>query len=634
MKRQLIGWQVPSRRSRWEPSRRAASCGHVVATAPVAVAAAAVYVSGSSDYATVYPTSFAPEPIPEIPAGASRIRLHVGGRLLGLDRLRLDLEQRLLGPRARRLRLHRRPATSTSSGRPVYYRGYWQGYERLPRVRLRRLAGRAAGRLARHAADRATRLARRSRLTTTGVARRTTARARPGRHAGVAARPTPAPAPARSGGWRGGAAAPGPAPGGAAPAAVAGAAALRGALRPRPGARAWRLARPGARRRHPPPRRPRRPRRGRLAGRRRRRPGRPPRPRGHARHRLRPAGTVAAARTPAPAPGTAPPPPAPAPGPAGAGPAPARRAGNPPPGHGGTRPGPRRPPPGQAPGGPPPGRMPPTADRPAASPVESGSRRRRLPRPPAMAPAARVAVDGRRQRLPSAQHGWRLLAARRRRRPADGRPSAADGSVRAGAQHRRRPVPGRPRGHRAGAARGTAPGRHGAAVRQPPAVAPGARGAFGTGRALRPSPSQRMYCERSSSLRIAVQALAHVGGGDRDRRARPSSGASNARSSSTRSMIVCSRRAPMFSMRAFTSVAMRAISATASGLDVERAPSRSPAARCTAWSARSRARSGCARSPASDSDSSSTRIGKRPCSSGIRSLGFETWNAPAAMNST
>ena len=32
------------------------------------------------------------------------------------------------------------------------------------------------------------------------------------------------------------------------------------------------------------------------------------------------------------------------------------------------------------------------------------------------------------------------------------------------------------------------------------------------------------------------------------------------------------------------------------------------------------------------SGSSSTRIGKRPCSSGIRSDGFETWNAPAAMN--
>ena len=33
-------------------------------------------------------------------------------------------------------------------------------------------------------------------------------------------------------------------------------------------------------------------------------------------------------------------------------------------------------------------------------------------------------------------------------------------------------------------------------------------------------------------------------------------------------------------------------------------------------------------------ESSSTRIGKRPCSSGMRSEGFETWNAPAAMKST
>jgi ATP-dependent HslUV protease ATP-binding subunit HslU len=32
------------------------------------------------------------------------------------------------------------------------------------------------------------------------------------------------------------------------------------------------------------------------------------------------------------------------------------------------------------------------------------------------------------------------------------------------------------------------------------------------------------------------------------------------------------------------------------------------------------------------SGSSSTRIGKRPCSSGMRSDGLDTWNAPAAMN--
>ncbi|MNT37793.1 hypothetical protein D3C72_1739490 [compost metagenome] len=33
-----------------------------------------------------------------------------------------------------------------------------------------------------------------------------------------------------------------------------------------------------------------------------------------------------------------------------------------------------------------------------------------------------------------------------------------------------------------------------------------------------------------------------------------------------------------------------------------------------------------------DSDSSSTRIGKRPCNSGIRSLGLARWKAPEAMN--
>ena len=31
------------------------------------------------------------------------------------------------------------------------------------------------------------------------------------------------------------------------------------------------------------------------------------------------------------------------------------------------------------------------------------------------------------------------------------------------------------------------------------------------------------------------------------------------------------------------------------------------------------------------SECSSTRMGKRPCSSGMRSLGLETWKAPAAM---
>ena len=34
------------------------------------------------------------------------------------------------------------------------------------------------------------------------------------------------------------------------------------------------------------------------------------------------------------------------------------------------------------------------------------------------------------------------------------------------------------------------------------------------------------------------------------------------------------------------------------------------------------------------SESSSTRIGSRPCSSGIRSEGFDRLNAPEAMKST
>ena len=45
-------------------------------------------------------------------------------------------------------------------------------------------------------------------------------------------------------------------------------------------------------------------------------------------------------------------------------------------------------------------------------------------------------------------------------------------------------------------------------------------------------------------------------------------------------------------------------------------------------------RPGSARSPRPKATMSSTRIGKRPCSSGIRSDGFERWNAPDAMNST
>ena len=68
--------------------------------------------------------------------------------------------------------------------------------------------------------------------------------------------------------------------------------------------------------------------------------------------------------------------------------------------------------------------------------------------------------------------------------------------------------------------------------------------------------------------------------------------------------------------------------------ELERARLRSPAAPCTArvseasGSVRMRTKS------STLSASSSTRIGRRPCSSGIRSDGFDMWKAPDAMNST
>ncbi len=59
-----------------------------------------------------------------------------------------------------------------------------------------------------------------------------------------------------------------------------------------------------------------------------------------------------------------------------------------------------------------------------------------------------------------------------------------------------------------------------------------------------------------------------------------------------------------------------------------------PSAATSAWYWRTSAFSGSVRirtKSSSVSGVSSTRMGKRPCSSGIRSDGFETWNAPAAM---
>ena len=98
-------------------------------------------------------------------------------------------------------------------------------------------------------------------------------------------------------------------------------------------------------------------------------------------------------------------------------------------------------------------------------------------------------------------------------------------------------------------------------------------------------------------------------------------------------MTVCRRRAPMFSMRWFTMAAVRAISPMPSSVKVSDVPSAATRAayclvRAFSGSVMMRTKS------ASVSGFSSTRIGKRPCSSGIRSLGLLTWNAPAAMKST
>ncbi len=89
----------------------------------------------------------------------------------------------------------------------------------------------------------------------------------------------------------------------------------------------------------------------------------------------------------------------------------------------------------------------------------------------------------------------------------------------------------------------------------------------------------------------------------------------------------------MFSMRSLTAAAMRATSAMPSSRNSSFAPSDSTsAAYCfvSAFSGSVMMRT----KSASVSGFSSTRIGKRPCSSGIRSLGFDTWKAPAAMNRT
>src|SRR6266516_3697668 len=95
------------------------------------------------------------------------------------------------------------------------------------------------------------------------------------------------------------------------------------------------------------------------------------------------------------------------------------------------------------------------------------------------------------------------------------------------------------------------------------------------------------------------------------------SGASNEISSSTFSRIVCRRRAPMFSVCSFTLVAKRATLATASSVIFSLTPSVSRSATYCLMSAffgsvKMRMKSSSLR------DCSSTRMGRRPWSSGIK----------------
>src|SRR5947208_1368861 len=111
------------------------------------------------------------------------------------------------------------------------------------------------------------------------------------------------------------------------------------------------------------------------------------------------------------------------------------------------------------------------------------------------------------------------------------------------------------------------------------------------------------------------------------------SGASNEISSKSFSITVYRRRAPMFSVLSFTRMAISAMASTASGRKWSVTPSvfnSSTYCRTSAFRGSVRMRTKSSRVKGS----SSTRIGNRPWSSGIRSDGLATWKAPAAMKRT
>ena len=105
----------------------------------------------------------------------------------------------------------------------------------------------------------------------------------------------------------------------------------------------------------------------------------------------------------------------------------------------------------------------------------------------------------------------------------------------------------------------------------------------------------------------------------------------NDTSSSSFSITVERRRAPMFSVFSFTAEAISASRRTPSGVNTS--STRSVASSAWYWRVRLASVSTRMRTKSSaDSEASSTRIGRRPCSSGIRSEGRDRWKAPEAMN--
>ncbi len=111
----------------------------------------------------------------------------------------------------------------------------------------------------------------------------------------------------------------------------------------------------------------------------------------------------------------------------------------------------------------------------------------------------------------------------------------------------------------------------------------------------------------------------------------PRSGAVKLISSSRRSITVCRRRAPMFSTDWLISADSSASVSSAPSVKLRVTPSVPISAvywRISEFSGSRRMRPKSSRVSAF----SSTRIGRRPCSSGSRSAGFARWNAPEAMN--